>query len=980
MSAAYRVVGTNALRGAVGAVSVQPTASSSHPAAKVKMQELFEYWLACDAGRNAVQQLVDETVKSSRAADVASAMRTAKLSTSGSSEPSSNLPTRAAQAEERADDDDDGPREASPNAKIDSSSSTHAAVAVSLEDIPLDLGGFQLGRQPRSTSQQIVAPRDGMTGLQVTSAPPAALIAREHPPLAANHLTPDGSRSPGARHQLLLSPGRQRQTGAVSPRLGANVSHAVDEMDVAHRLGALSPRTAAIRSPTSSGLMPPKSPLEQPVSQMASIPFSLDANGSTAAAATSAGGGWPPSTTSSGATVVAPLSKPGGGGSTSAMEAHGVMSAFRPSASRSPSPPNAVASDSLSDAEDSVSSLPLSGSSAAAVKPVPVATMEQLPQFYFKRGRPVYLPSTVFATVAVAPSGGPPVSTRGPATPSPLQATTLMAQQKEDQELSQLGRIFAQFVAAQQAAAAAKAGGSKASGAKRSGGATNGRPTTSSAAGGMTQRQAAGRIVNEVFGLPGVFVKLIADRFVNLEGGFTLQSVRTYYEKFMAKVTPERRMFEALLGCGKQPSSSVAAGGQPPRDYLTRQDFVPFVETLLDSHPGLAFLKETDFQAKYLEVVVIRIFFELDSRDVGRITYEQFARSQLPAAIRQVDATEDINSVLAFFSYEHFYVVYCRFWELDDDRDMLLSPADLAKYYPDDSANPVIIARIFCGTGRRLSCKTKDRLNFEDFCWFCMCEENKSHPRAIQYWFRLLDLDGDGYISGYELQSFYAATRAKMLTIMSEAIAYDDVMSQVMDMLSCGAAHGAPPASSGASTSSGRSSGAKPAATSHFTTLGSAIAGWRDASGLLRAAPPPGNKPPAAAAASASTTSTRPPRGGGLASSAPSAAAGPSSGGAGPHYLLSLNLMRALGGSHIAAGVWTKSCFSINDFQRCPVAAFVAFNMLTNVTKFLIFEQRDPFVQQATATGGPERNEWDRFCRAEYDRMAADTAEDAGAQ
>jgi hypothetical protein len=41
------------------------------------------------------------------------------------------------------------------------------------------------------------------------------------------------------------------------------------------------------------------------------------------------------------------------------------------------------------------------------------------------------------------------------------------------------------------------------------------------------------------------------------------------------------------------------------------------------------------------------------------------------------------------------------------------------------------------------------------------------------------------------------------------------------------------------------------------------------------------------------------------------------------------------------------------------------------VGKFLQYEQRDPFVVQHERTqGGPERNDWDRFCRGEYDRMS----------
>ena len=38
-----------------------------------------------------------------------------------------------------------------------------------------------------------------------------------------------------------------------------------------------------------------------------------------------------------------------------------------------------------------------------------------------------------------------------------------------------------------------------------------------------------------------------------------------------------------------------------------------------------------------------------------------------------MDVEEDINVVNDYFSYEHFYVLYCKFWELDGDHDFLLS-------------------------------------------------------------------------------------------------------------------------------------------------------------------------------------------------------------------------------------------------------------------------------------------------------------------
>ena len=40
----------------------------------------------------------------------------------------------------------------------------------------------------------------------------------------------------------------------------------------------------------------------------------------------------------------------------------------------------------------------------------------------------------------------------------------------------------------------------------------------------------------------------------------------------------------------------------------------------------------------------------------------------------------DINQLTEFFSYEHFYVIYCKFWELDTDHDLLIDAQDLAQH------------------------------------------------------------------------------------------------------------------------------------------------------------------------------------------------------------------------------------------------------------------------------------------------------------
>ncbi len=57
--------------------------------------------------------------------------------------------------------------------------------------------------------------------------------------------------------------------------------------------------------------------------------------------------------------------------------------------------------------------------------------------------------------------------------------------------------------------------------------------------------------------------------------------------------------------------------------------------------------------------------------------------------LRSLQETEDINSVADYFSYEHFYVIYCKFWEIDRDHDLIIDKTDLARH--DGGGQPVFL-------------------------------------------------------------------------------------------------------------------------------------------------------------------------------------------------------------------------------------------------------------------------------------------------
>lgn len=64
----------------------------------------------------------------------------------------------------------------------------------------------------------------------------------------------------------------------------------------------------------------------------------------------------------------------------------------------------------------------------------------------------------------------------------------------------------------------------------------------------------------------------------------------------------------------------------------------------------------------------------------GRLTLSEIRRSNLLRVIKRLEEETDVNAITEYFSYEHFYVIYCKFWELDKDHDLLIDKYDLGKH------------------------------------------------------------------------------------------------------------------------------------------------------------------------------------------------------------------------------------------------------------------------------------------------------------
>ncbi|XP_060212589.1 serine/threonine protein phosphatase 2A regulatory subunit B''beta-like isoform X1 [Lycium barbarum] len=223
---------------------------------------------------------------------------------------------------------------------------------------------------------------------------------------------------------------------------------------------------------------------------------------------------------------------------------------------------------------------------------------------------------------------------------------------------------------------------------------------------------------------------------------------------------------------------------QPDLRHLTQDDFKPVLRELLATHPGLEFLRNTpEFQERYAETVIYRIFFYVNRLGDGHLTLRELKRSDLIAAMQHADEEEDINKVLRYFSYEHFYVIYCKFWELDTDHDFLIDKENLIRY-GNHALTYRIVDRIFSQVPRKFTSKVEGKMGYEDFVYFILSEEDKTSEPSLEYWFKCIDLDGNGVMTRNEMQFFYEEQLHRMECMGQEPVLFEDILCQMVDMIS----------------------------------------------------------------------------------------------------------------------------------------------------------------------------------------------------
>jgi serine/threonine-protein phosphatase 2A regulatory subunit B'' len=186
------------------------------------------------------------------------------------------------------------------------------------------------------------------------------------------------------------------------------------------------------------------------------------------------------------------------------------------------------------------------------------------------------------------------------------------------------------------------------------------------------------------------------------------------------------------------------------------------------------------FQERFVEFVITRAFFIIDHELRGTVSRQQLVRVDLARIFRDAEAMKDVNDSQHIFNYQHFYVTFVKFWDLDGDSDGLVTKDDLLKFN-ESAVSPIVIERFFKSKDFPRMTTRKPVIDLRAFTYFLICSEDKTSQTAINFWFKLCDLDDDGVISIREMEELYAVQLERMRITGNETIAFHDILTQLMD-------------------------------------------------------------------------------------------------------------------------------------------------------------------------------------------------------
>ncbi|XP_064622288.1 serine/threonine-protein phosphatase 2A regulatory subunit B'' subunit gamma-like isoform X2 [Lineus longissimus] len=212
--------------------------------------------------------------------------------------------------------------------------------------------------------------------------------------------------------------------------------------------------------------------------------------------------------------------------------------------------------------------------------------------------------------------------------------------------------------------------------------------------------------------------------------------------------------------------------------FLKESDLENYILELIPTLPQLDCL-EKSFYSFYVCTAVRKFFFFLDPLRTGRIKIQDILACSFLDDLLELRDEELPKEAQEsnWFSAPSALRVYGQYLNLDKDHNGMLSKEELARYGT-GTLTPVFLDRVF------QECLTYDgEMDYKTYLDFVLALENRKEPQALQYLYRILDVQNRGHLNIFALNYFFRAIQDQMKVHGQEPVSFEDVKDEIFDMI-----------------------------------------------------------------------------------------------------------------------------------------------------------------------------------------------------
>ncbi|XP_013371058.1 PREDICTED: serine/threonine-protein phosphatase 2A regulatory subunit B'' subunit gamma-like [Chinchilla lanigera] len=211
--------------------------------------------------------------------------------------------------------------------------------------------------------------------------------------------------------------------------------------------------------------------------------------------------------------------------------------------------------------------------------------------------------------------------------------------------------------------------------------------------------------------------------------------------------------------------------------YLRESDLENYILELIPTLPQLDGL-EKSFYSFYVCTEVRKFFFFLDPLRPGKIEIQDILAYSLLddlLELRDEELSKESQET-NWFSAPSALRVYGQYLNLDKDHNGMLSREELFRY--GTTMTNVFLDRVF------QECLTYDgEMDYKTYLNFVLALENRKEPAALQYIFKLLDIENKEYLNVFSLHYFFRAIQELMKIHGQDPVSFRDVKDEIFDIV-----------------------------------------------------------------------------------------------------------------------------------------------------------------------------------------------------